>query len=127
MKGDGGDESRDSDACTTRDAGEGPSSPDKFRLGDIVEVFSHPRRQEALSYLATCESEVALEELARQIGPSCTVIEPLCRSYGQGRDVKLELYHVHIPKLADEGMVRFDRQRLTVSITEDGLDALRYL
>lgn len=127
MTGDGSGDCREQGGRASDEPDESPSEPEQFRLGDLVDVVSHPTRRAVLTRLESRDSAVPLTELAEQISPRWGATDPLRRSDDRPHPVKMQLYHVHLPKLDEEGLVAFDRQELTVAITEDGEEAVRRL
>lgn len=81
-------------------------SIDEKTVGD---VFEHTRRRIVVNYLRSCESAVELDELAGQVA---------AREFDTAREdvpsdryerVLVSLYHTHLPKLADAGIVTIER------------------
>jgi DNA-binding transcriptional ArsR family regulator len=129
-EGGNGDACED-DPCLPAETGDSTTDEEQFRLGAILGVLSHPMRRRVLVQLDSRGSELSLDELASHIGEPYTIIDPLQRSQNQERnrerDLELQLYHVHVPKLVQEGLVTFDQSDMTVSITAEGEEALRRL
>jgi DNA-binding transcriptional ArsR family regulator len=103
----------------------------KVRYGDrslVYDALADERRRRVVRLLADADGALTIEDLA----------EGLVR-IGDGRSDGIEdeaavtrlrtsLYHVHVPKLSEAGIVRFSperrRVRLTESVSLDVLDAL---
>lgn len=115
---------RDADDQPESAADGSDASDEGFHLGAALEALSHSARRKALAHLATCESPVDVEELAGELEGPYTVRDPLNRSMDREHHVKMELYHVHLPKLDEAGLVAFDPAERTVSITEAGEEAM---
>lgn len=85
----------------------------------IFGLLANHRRQLALQYLTSTVGAVPLRELADQMAlwegeHTKERCERICTS----------LIHVHLPKLADAGVVRYDANRETVEL-EETVDQLR--
>lgn len=127
-----GDSSGDDDWFdeSDRSAGNGSDEDDglgRFRLEDIVNVLSHSVRRRVLTCLDDADEELSLDELATGVEQSGVVGDVVRGPVGPTDRLELRLYHVHLPKLADEGLVAFDDRTRTVSITAEGEEAVRRL
>lgn len=111
----------------TDEASDSSRGSSGFRLGSIMDAVTHPTRREVLEYLETRRSPVPLDELADHVGEPYTITDPLRRSDDRVHQVKMQLYHVHLPKLNEEGLATFDPEDLTVTITEEGAEAMSRL
>lgn len=74
------------------------------------ELASSARRQLVAAVLSERVEPLTLDELVAEIARSEGAASP-----GEGDAIRLELHHCHLPKLADAGLVRYDREtnRLT--------------
>ena len=129
MKGgsSGNDDTGENSGRASKKASDTLFDPDraKFCLDEIVDAISHSTRRQVLEYLATSESEVTLDQLTGEIDQCHATTGPL-----QGpreERVKTQLYHVHIPKLAKNGLITHDRQCQRVTLTEDGEEVVQLL
>jgi DNA-binding transcriptional ArsR family regulator len=86
------------------------TAADERRLSETLEVFSHPCRRRALRYLSDRTEPVGLSELADGITESASGT-----SERTADDVELVLHHVHLPKLADAGLVDYSANSGEVS------------
>lgn len=84
--------------------------------GDLVaDAMSDRLRRRILSILQDVEARLSLADLARELerreadGPASDV------HWEQIRQFHLVLYHTHVPKLADAGLVDFDVDERTVA------------
>lgn len=132
MTGDGGgdDDCRERQRRGEDGVDEGVADPgaERFDLATLVDVLSHRTRRAALRELDARAGEVlTIGELAERIDGPCRVVDPLRRSVDRHERRRLQLYHVHVPKLAAEGLVTFDRAERTVAITDDGTEVARRL
>lgn len=93
----------------------------------VFEALASPRRRAALAYLRETEGSVALTELATEIAHrERETGEPALR-HEQWNDVTAALAHVHLPKLADEGLVEYDEAAETVVLGDLAEPALTQL
>lgn len=88
-------------------------------------LLADDRRRALLAVLDPDGPPVALADLARQL--AALESESATDSEGRladARRISRSLYHVHVPKLADAGVVSFDADRRTVA-TGPNFDAVR--
>ena len=94
---------------------------------DLYGVLADRRRRSVLRCLDGTAEPLALADLSRQIatveadGPRCGV------SNDAVRQVYIDLFHVHVPKLVESGVVRWDRDRNTVVSGENFDEVWRLL
>jgi len=72
------------------------------------EALADSRRQFVLWYLSQRSDTVLIDELAEQLARWCE--KPQAH-------IRLSLYHVQLPKLADAGLIRYDTEQETVKST----------
>lgn len=75
-------------------------------VDDVVDCLIHEHRQLVLETLATTDGPVALSELAHEIATRETAHGP----GGSTEEMRISLYHIHLPKLAEAGLIEFDRE-----------------
>ncbi|MFB6136244.1 MAG: hypothetical protein ABEJ04_05755 [Halobacteriaceae archaeon] len=91
--------------------------PAVLELDAVFDVLAHPRRRYLLYALAT-DGEWTLRELATKLAAwEEDVDEAEVTDHVRDR-VYVSLYHSHVPKLVDEGMVRFDEDGERLSPAE---------
>lgn len=79
-------------------------------------ALSDPRRREVIRLLDEADESMSLMDLAREIvrreGEESQPVDE-----AELKQVLISLYHIHVPKLADAGFVRYNRdeQRVTLS------------
>lgn len=73
----------------------------------LLTVLAHPRRRRALEVL-TEYGMASLRDVATGVAARELAIEGTAVSDHQRRDVAISLYHIHLPRLADAGMIRLD-------------------
>jgi predicted transcriptional regulator len=81
------------------------------------EALADEQRRRVLAALCEAEAPLSLTELAAELTRSET--DP---QGGVGPDLEnrtVQLYHRHIPKLVDAGLVEFDRDRRRVALAPD--------
>lgn len=81
---------------------------------DILDALTHRRRRLILYYLHDRSGPVEADELARQILAWETNTTVGNITDGDCERVVTGLYHNHLPKLADAGMIEYDQEMLTV-------------
>jgi hypothetical protein len=91
-------------------------SSDVLELDHVYEALEHPRRRFVCSTLLE-DDEWSLPELARTVAAwEEGVPEDEVSEAGMKR-MHVSLYHSHVPKLADCGVVSFDADAETMSAT----------
>lgn len=84
----------------------------------VFDLLADDRRRYALHYLSTAVGAVELADLAEQV----TLREGDATEDRYER-VRTDLYHHHVPRLADAGVARYDPDRETVAL-RDAADRL---
>lgn len=86
------------------------------------EAMADESRRRVLSALAESEITMSVTELAIELTDGgLESVEPGAGNTDVDR-LKIELYHRHLPKLADSGLVDFDPDRRTVSLDAEFAD-----
>lgn len=76
---------------------------DRFSINQVVAVLDRPVRQEILEYLAReTKREADLDELVDYLSGKDH------RAPASGERIALRLHHVHLPKLADTGVIEYN-------------------
>jgi hypothetical protein len=102
------------------------SSPigEKLPIDTIYRLLSARRRRYTLYYLYRYENPVRLPDIADQItkweGPSPRLPKDSLHTYN-------DLYHCHIPKLADAGIVSYRQSEDVVSLDKNAVQLRPYL
>ncbi len=96
--------------------------PDDPMSEAVAEALSHPHRRFTLAYLSQQERSVSLEELAAHLAAWEADVSV---SALDDRDVSAtmqSLYSIHLPTLAESGLVTFDQQAEphVVNVTRGG-------
>lgn len=84
----------------------------------VLELLTDEHRRHAVSCLASYEESIPVSELAadvaaRKIDRPRTEIPPR-----EIQQIAIGLHHNHVPKLADAGVVEYDRERGLVELAE---------
>lgn len=95
----------DSSGGSTRGIG-GGTQP--VRTDDLLGVLNDERRRRLVEYLAGGTHSTSVAELAAALDGDA-----------EGDDTRVALYHVHLPKLADLGVLEFDRRTGSVRYPHD--------
>lgn len=88
---------------------------DGLPVEELVRTFSDPVARYAVSYLASVES-ASLDELADVVTGWANAESDGVASATDRDRLRLELYHVYLPKLADLDVVAFDPDDRTATI-----------
>lgn len=90
------------------------TSPD-----DIFKPLSHERRRAILCTLACEPTPIKLQTLSRAVATrqQTADMEPILAELI--KQVHSSLYHTHLPKLADRGLVTFDPEAMTAGSVAD--------
>lgn len=85
--------------------------------GTPLSEYGHPHRERLIQHLRGRDAPVHLADLARELTRQVT------SDGGERRGIKTDadsiyamLYHDHVPRLADAGVVEFDRKEKTVRL-----------
>ncbi len=106
---------------------DGRSLPsDVLEIDPAYEALGHPRRR-YLCYTLLEDTEWSLTELATKIAAWENDIPENEVSDRKREAVSVSLYHAHIPKLVDEGVVAFDDARETIRPAEHAEQVLTAL
>lgn len=97
------------------------------RHNELFDVLSDPRRRFVLHTLRGAETPVPVAELAVDLVTWESQRSAPDRS-GDGRDaVEVALVHIHLPKMAEAGLVRYDETQQTVSLADRGDEVRTHL
>lgn len=82
----------------------------EFSIRTAFDLLSNDRRRLVAHVLSNRSDSLTLDELATAIADREETASP-----GRLADLRVELHHCHLPKFADAGLVRYDRDanRLT--------------
>ena len=84
----------------------------------VFDILSNSRRRYVLYYLRQESEPIQLVDLAEHVAAweNETDVESLREQ--ERKRVYVSLYQTHIPKLADTGLVKYDKEAGTVALTE---------
>lgn len=107
---------------STSGGGSAPDVSDE-RLDTIFDVVAHPHRRFLLARLGAGDGPLSVPEAAAAIA----AWEDGGAEPADARAVEVGLYHAHLPKLAEAGLVEYDAAAGTVSRGERAPEAERHL
>lgn len=86
----------------------------------MFDILSHARRRTLLLLLDSYKQAPAIADMATDIAKYESK-EPIEELSGETiRRIHISLYHWHIPKLEDAGIITYNQDRNTVAFTERG-------
>ena len=104
-----------------------PAETEELSRDALFSILRNERRREVIDYLREHEGQVDLRELSEYIA----AIENDCArnevTYKQRKRVQTALYQMHLPKLADQDIVAYDRRAGRVELADGAEDCLPYL
>lgn len=100
------------------------SNEESLAMDRVFDALAHQRRRHVLHCLRNYDQTMALADLADEVSvrENETAITEI--SAEEVKRVYISLYHTHIPKLQDVGVVEYSQERDTVTLldTADQLD-----
>lgn len=100
---------------------DGVSRPEAF------DVLSARRRRHVLHYLLQSGATVDLRDLSERVAAWENGVRAEAVTYKQRMRVYTALRQTHLPKMDEAGIVEFDKDRSTISLTDHGTDLEVYL
>lgn len=100
---------------TTEEGGESEST---LPLDTVFRILAHPRRRRVLYYLTTCNYPVPLKELIDKVTiqeAETHVGDIPAEVYEQ---VALDLHHTQLPKLAELGVIDYNKEVNLVAVAD---------
>lgn len=101
-------------------------SPELLEIDHVYEALGHPRRR-YLCYTLLEDAEWSLTELATKLAAWENDVPERTVTDHQRDQVYVALYHAHVPKLVDEGVISFDEVSETITAAEQADQVLRAL
>ncbi|MFC5367251.1 DUF7344 domain-containing protein [Salinirubrum litoreum] len=95
-------------------------------LDHVYEALGHPRRR-YLCYTLLEDAQWSLTDLATKIAAWEADVPEHAVGPDQRERVYVSLYHAHVPKLVDEGIVTFDEETETITAAENAEQVLAAL
>ncbi|TMT77986.1 ArsR family transcriptional regulator [Haloterrigena sp. H1] len=98
----------------------------RLDTGDVNQLFDllrNPRRRYVLYYLTNHADPVEFDTLASELAAWEANDTGMTATDETVESIRTTLHHIHLPKLADTGVVTVDSESETVELCEiDGLD-----
>lgn len=111
----------DSDEEVPSDASTSPNKqlppPGFLEIEPVYEALGHARRR-YLCYTLLEDTEWSLTDLATKIAAWENNVPEHVVTDDQSEEVYVALYHAHVPKLVDEGVITFDEATETITTAE---------
>ncbi|MFD1586725.1 hypothetical protein ACFR9U_06995 [Halorientalis brevis] len=105
-------------SCSDAVGGTARLQRDGASRDDLFEALAHARRRRSLAYLRATEEDVAVDELAKHVATAERSGGETVTAADRQR-VATSLYHAHLPKLVDAGLVAWqdpdERDRVTTT------------
>ena len=119
----GGDTGVESESAS---GGDFAPSRELLELDHVYEALGHPRRR-YLCYTLLEDEEWTLDELATKIAAWEGDVSEHAVADRQRQQAYVSLYHAHVPKLADDGIISFDPATETIRAAENADQVLATL
>ena len=91
--------------------------PSILEIEPVYQALGHSRRR-YLCYTLLEDTEWSLTELATKIAAWENDVPEHAVTEAQREEVYVSLYHAHVPKLVDEGVITFDETTETITTAE---------
>jgi DNA-binding transcriptional ArsR family regulator len=106
---------------------EPPTGAVSISRDTAFEILTNPRRRYALSYLRSKSGTVSIGELAEAVAAweQDTNVELV--SSKERKSVYTSLYQTHLPKMADAGVIVYDRQRGQVRLSDTATELDKFV
>lgn len=93
----------------------------------VYHLLQNQRRRLALRYLREVSATAELREIAEQVAAWENDVPQIEITSAQRQRAYIALYQSHLPKLAEKGIIEYDKHRKTVARTEKAARLDRYL
>ena len=103
-----------------------PPAEAVLELDHVYRALAHPRRR-YLCYTLLEDTEWSLFELATKIAAWENDVPEHAVTGRQRTPVYVSLYHTHVPKLVDEGVITFDETAKVITAAENANQVLQAL
>jgi len=104
-----------------------PPESDVLSRDDLFSMLRNERRREVIHYLGEHDEPVDLRDLSEHIAAIENDCEASEVTYKQRKRVQTALYQMHLPKLAEQEIVAYDRRAGRVELATRAEDCLPYL
>jgi len=101
-------------------------SPDILDIEPVYEALGHSRRR-YLCYTLFEDTEWSLTDLATKVAAWENDVPDHAVTEDQREDVYVSLYHAHVPKLVDEGVITYDETTGKITAAEHAEQVLTAL
>lgn len=85
---------------------------------DAAETITHVHRQHTIDLLSEAASPLPLADISTAIATRELTESDDVAILDYAQEIHLALYHNHVPRLADMGMVEFSQARMTAALAE---------
>lgn len=106
---------------------EPPTGSESISRDIAFEILTNPRRRYALSYLRSKSGTVSIGELAEVIAAWEQETDVELVSSKERKSVYTSLYQTHLPKMADAGVIVYDRQRGLVQFSDTATELDKFI
>lgn len=93
---------------------------DELTLDSALRLLSHAHRRALVDCLDGHDEPIAVADAAADVAEKAATDSKRHLSAEVVHQVYLTLYHTHVPKLSDDGIVEYNRNRETIRLTERG-------
>lgn len=100
-----------------------PESIHPQEKDQVIRALSEQRRRSTLQVLHQCR-EATISEIAKEIAAK---EDDKPNSDNQSDAIRIDLYHRHIPILAEAGLVHYTEERDAIAISEYGMNATSFI
>jgi hypothetical protein len=90
---------------------------DSIDFGLVLEMCQNKERRVVLRLLVKEQQSLTLDNLTKAIFNSTHQMSPAGASEDKLSDIRLSLYHVHLPKLASKDFIHYDSEKELVAPT----------
>lgn len=104
-----------------------PADTDTLSRDALFSMLRNERRREVIHYLRDREEPVDLRELSEHIAAIENDCDEAEVTYKQRKRVQTALYQMHLPKLAEQGIISYDRRAGRVELADGASECLPYL
>lgn len=101
--------------------------PEPFSKDVLFDILQNQRRRAALSYLRRTGGTATLSDMAEAIAAAENDVPVDALSSSQRKRVYISLYQCHLPRMATEGIVDYDKNRGVVELRSVALQFDPYL
>jgi hypothetical protein len=121
--------SGETDAATETEQGAQtpPEEPTELSVDIIFEVLKNERRRRVIEYLRTNDEPADLGAVAEYIAALENDKDEKLITYAERKRVYVGLYQCHLPKMDDMGVIKFNRARGRIEMTDQTEELVPYM